>query len=159
MKTIETTLVFCIQGARILLAMKKRGLGAGKWNGAGGKLEPGETPEAAMIRECQEEIGITPLQYKLVALHDFILEADTDAAWHQPNYTYLCTEWQGEPIETEEMRPQWFRQSEIPYETMWPDDVDWLPLVLEGKLLKSTFAFASDQSLTHKQIQEVSVLP
>ncbi len=158
MKTIETTLVFCVKDDQILLAMKKRGLGAGKWNGAGGKIEPGETPEAAMIRECQEEIGVTPTAYRLVAFHDFILDADTDHAWHQPNYAYLCTQWQGEPVETEEMRPQWFRQDEIPFDTMWPDDIDWLPLVLEGKLLRTTFTFSAEQSLLEQHIEEVSIL-
>lgn len=151
----ETTLVFCIRKDQILLAMKKRGLGKGNWNGAGGKLEPGETPEAAMIRECQEEIGITPTAYRLVALHNFILDGDTDAAWLQPNYTYLCTAWEGEPIETEEMKPQWFDQDAIPYDTMWPDDIYWLPLVLAGKRLKTTFTLGSDGTLMDKNIQEV----
>jgi len=152
---VQTTLVFCIRGDEILLAMKKRGLGVHKWNGAGGKIEAGETPESAIIRECQEEIGVTPREYRLVATHDFVLDAETDTSWHSPNYTYICTKWEGEPIETEEMRPQWFKQRNIPYDTMWSDDIYWLPLILEGKLLKTRFALASSGSLIEKYIEEV----
>ena len=54
-------LCFIVKDGRVLLIRKKRGLGAGKINGPGGKLEPGETALAAAIREVQEEIGVTPL--------------------------------------------------------------------------------------------------
>ena len=60
MKKIQTTLLFLLKENQILLGMKKRGFGAGKYNGIGGKLEPDETVEQAMVRETQEEIGVTP---------------------------------------------------------------------------------------------------
>src|SRR3954469_894936 len=56
----RATLCFIVKGGRIMLIHKKRGLGAGKVNGPGGKIEAGETPLAAAIRETQEEIGVTP---------------------------------------------------------------------------------------------------
>ena len=52
------TLVFVFRDDEILLINKKTGLGKGKVNGPGGKVEPGETPEAAAIRECHEELDI-----------------------------------------------------------------------------------------------------
>ena len=60
---METTLNIIVDGDKILLARKKRGFGAGKINSPGGKLEVGETKEQAMVRETQEEVGITPTKY------------------------------------------------------------------------------------------------
>ena len=54
------TLLFIVRGDEVLLIRKKRGLGAGKINAPGGRLEPGEAPLAAAIREVQEEILVTP---------------------------------------------------------------------------------------------------
>lgn len=42
----------------------------------------------------------------------------------------------GKPTESEEMRPQWFKTDEIPFNDMWPDDKYWLPLFLDGKKFK-----------------------
>ena len=56
----KTTLSFFIKKNQILLAMKKRGFGKGKWNGVGGKVQRGETTKEAAIRETKEEIGVVP---------------------------------------------------------------------------------------------------
>lgn len=151
----EYSLAFLLRNDEILLAMKKRGFGAGKLNGAGGKVEPGETIEQAMVRECQEELTITPTTFHKVAYHDFILGADTDQPWHQWAHAFIVTEWEGEPAETEEMAPGWVKLSDIPYDQMWDDDIHWLPLVLEGKLLDTTFTFNSDEQMMTKAIREV----
>ena len=149
------SLAFLIRDDEILLALKKRGFGAGKLNGAGGKVEAGETIEQAMVRECQEELAITPTAFRKVAYHDFVLGADTAQPWHQWAHVYLVTEWEGEPTETEEMAPAWFKLDSIPYDRMWDDDVHWLPLVLEGKLLTTTFTFDSNERTMTKAIREV----
>src|SRR5258706_10439473 len=59
--TEYANLCFVMRGGQILLIRKKRGLGAGKINGPGGRLEPGETPADAALRETQEEVGVVPL--------------------------------------------------------------------------------------------------
>jgi 8-oxo-dGTP pyrophosphatase MutT (NUDIX family) len=71
METKIATLLFLQRRNEILLAMKKRGFGAGRWNGVGGKVESGETIEQALVRECREEISVTPLVYHKVAEHEF----------------------------------------------------------------------------------------
>ena len=144
-------------GEEILLAMKKRGFGNGLWNGAGGKVDPGETVEQAMIRECQEEISVTPTTYERVAYHDFVNDAAT-TPWQQQVHAYICTEWTGEPTESEEMKPQWFALGEIPYAQMWQDDQLWVPLVLKGKKVQGTFTFDEHDDMLTAQINIFSEL-
>lgn len=157
-KDIETTLVFLRRKGELLLAVKKRGHGAGKWNGMGGKIDPGETIEQAMVRECQEEVCVTPLRWQHAAKFDFVMDADSDQPWHIYMHAFLCDEWQGTPTETEEMRPQWFALAHIPYDDMWEDDRLWLPRVLRGEKLNGTFTFDGKQRMMHHHITPVQEL-
>ncbi len=158
MSDTTTTLLLLRRGDEILLAMKKRGWGMGRWNGVGGKLEAGETIEQALVRECQEEIGVTPLTFAKVAQHDFVMNSGSNDMWHMHVHTYISDHWEGEPIETEEMAPQWFAIADIPYDAMWQDDRHWLPHVLNGKLLSTVFAFDKDQNMLSQEINEVPTL-
>lgn len=142
------TLVLVQQDDRLLLGMKKRGFGTGRWNGFGGKLEEGEDLERAAIREAQEEAGITPLDLQEMGVLDFeflnnpeILEV----------HIFKATKFEGGPRETEEMRPKWFKINEIPYDEMWSDDIHWLPLLLDDKTFNGRFLFdENDQILSHE---------
>lgn len=154
----QCTLLFLRRDNSILLAMKKRGFGAGRYNGVGGKIEPGETIEQAMVRECQEEIDVTPTHFWKVAEHDFIQDQG-DKPWRMYVHAYMCDEWEGEPRETEEMAPEWFELENIPYHNMWQDDEYWLPQVLAGNKLAGQFTFdEKDNMLTHV-ITPMEVLP
>jgi 8-oxo-dGTP diphosphatase len=149
------TLLFLVRPNEILLAMKKRGFGKGLWNGVGGKIEPDESIEQAMIRECEEEIGVRPVTFTKVAIHEFVYQSsDKPVIVH----AYVCTDWAGEPHETEEMAPQWFSQNAIPYETMWEDDRYWLPQVLGGSLLRTRFVFTDQEVLLDKHVSTVTEL-
>jgi mutator protein MutT len=157
MTDARRTLLFLVKDGRILLAMKKRGFGAGKWNGVGGKLDEGESIEQALIRECQEEIGVTPTKYSKVAELDF-RGGSTEEAWNMYVHAYIASQWEGEPQETEEMAPKWFDFSAIPYKDMWADDEHWLPIALQGKSLKGEFTFDENDNLTsHKVIETDTV--
>lgn len=143
----HVTLLFLRRHNQILLAMKKRGFGAGKWNGTGGKAEPGESMYQAAIRECQEEIGVTPKSPIRVAQLRFFMPDDPDFEHHA--HIFVATDWEGEPIETEEMRPQWFALSDIPFAQMWPDDIIWLPHIVGGKLVQGTITASETELVSH----------
>ncbi|HSX04911.1 MAG TPA: 8-oxo-dGTP diphosphatase [Candidatus Saccharimonadales bacterium] len=154
MKQLVTTLVFLRRGNELLLAMKKRGHGQGHWNGAGGKVAAGETFEQAMIRECQEEIGVTPVEYQKTAELSFY-EPHGNEPSEVIAHAYLCSSWQGEPTESEEMEPRWFALDDIPYDHMWPDDRYWLVDMLAGKRLRAVFHYNDDNALISHEITEV----
>ncbi|MCA9392245.1 8-oxo-dGTP diphosphatase [candidate division WWE3 bacterium] len=136
----------------ILLAMKKRGFAEGKWNGVGGKVEDGESIEQAMVRETQEEIEVVVRDFHKVAELTFTFVDNPE--WGQVVHTYFCEEWLGEPVETEEMRPQWFNVNGLPFEQMWWDDKYWLPMVIEGKQVKGDFKFKDSDTLLSQSLEE-----
>lgn len=157
----ETTLVLPIRKStgEILLAMKKRGFGAGKLNGMGGKIEPGESVRGASVREVKEEIGIEIVPSNLVAVVDNIFTFENKPEWSIHCYTFFAYEWLGEPIETEEMSPEFFPLDTIPFDRMWIDDQEWMPQALAGKKLRVAFHFTEDGSqILRRDIQEVENL-
>ncbi len=148
-------MVFIKDGGNLLLAKKKRSIGKGKWNGPGGKIEAGETPEQAMIRECQEEIELTPIKYYKAAelkLHEY----HNNQAFHIFAHVYVCSKWSGQAAETDEMAPAWFDLAKLPYKDMWADDPFWLPQVLEGKKLKAEFRLDKQDKIISKSVVEVA---
>lgn len=132
------TLALLEENGKILLGKLKGGFAAGRYNGFGGKLEPGETPFRAMKRECLEECGIRVTKAEKVGLHHFYyLETNTV----MEVYLYRILKYTGQPVETEEMVPEWFSLDKIPYELMWPDDEHWMPIFLAGKRFNTNFTF------------------
>ena len=148
------TLLFLRKDDEILLAMKKRGFGMDRYNGVGGKIEPGETEEQAMIRECQEEIGVTPTHFWKIAEHDFVQKESGDH-WRMIVHAYMSDAWDGTPVETEEMAPEWFRIADIPYDNMWQDDTFWLPQVLAGQKVVGKFTFDEQENVLTHDVKQV----
>ena len=122
--------------------MKKRGFGAGKWNGVGGKVADGEDAAAAAIRETKEEIGVTiaPEDLESAGALEFDYQDNRDE-WNQQCNIFVARRWEGELVESDEMRPQWYRKNALPFDNMWVDDPHWLPMVLAGKKVKGKFLF------------------
>jgi ADP-ribose pyrophosphatase YjhB (NUDIX family) len=125
-----TTLALIENETELLLAMKKRGFGEGWWNGYGGKVHDGETIEAAMVRELEEESGLKAITYRQRAVIEFLFHG-TDLIVEM--HIFEVTNYQGLLTETEEMSPKWFKKTELPFDKMWPADKEWLPLFLAGK--------------------------
>ncbi len=152
----QSTLCFLRKDGMVLLAMKKRSFGEGLWNGPGGKIDPGETPEAAAVRELKEEILVDATESDLQPAGFLHFRSETEKFNWNVN-VFALRQWTGDPQESEEMRPQWFAENEIPFDTMWPDDRHWLPYVLSGKKFEATFNFDSEGKMfTSFEINEIT---
>jgi len=127
------TLAFLFRGDQILLPMKKVGFGAGKWNGYGGNIEEGEEPIDCIIRETEEESGLVIERNACKELGYMDFYFNDKEEWNQRVFIYRIDEFNGEPVETKEMRPQWFDIKDIPYHEMWKGDDIWIPNVLSNK--------------------------
>lgn len=140
------TLCFIQRDGQLLLIRKKRGLGAGKINAPGGRIEPGETAMEAAVRETVEEVGVSPFDLvKRGELHFQFLDG----------YSLHCTVFfargcKGEMIETDEATPFWCAIDAVPYHEMWADDAHWLPLVIDGKNFIGYFVFDDEIMLSNR---------
>lgn len=143
--TERATLCFVIRDGRILLIRKKRGLGAGKINAPGGRLEPGETAREAAIRETQEELGVTPVGVE--ERGELHFQFADGYALHCT--VFLATDCIGVPYETDEADPIWTDLDRIPYEEMWADDILWLPGVISGGSFRGFFHFDGEKMLSY----------
>lgn len=139
-------LCFVQNGGQLLLIRKKRGLGAGKINAPGGRIEPGETALEAAIRETREEVGVVPRSpEKRGELHFQFVDG----------YSLHCTVFlaqgcDGRLCETDEALPLWTPIGAIPFHEMWRDDALWLPLMIGGKCFRGYFEFDGETMLSHR---------
>ena len=138
---MPATLMFVVQNGQVLLIEKLRGIGMGKINGPGGKIDPGETPEQCVVRECQEELHITPLNPVKMGELWFAMSDIPDIHCH----VFMSTEFEGEPTSTEEAIPRWTDLDKIPYDQMWEDDQHWLPEMLAGRKFLGKFIFEGER--------------
>lgn len=143
---LKATLMFVVRGDEVLLIRKKRGLGAGKINGPGGKVDPGETPLECAIRETEEELHITPSNIRHAG--ELLFHAEDMPTIHA--YAYIAQEFTGIPTETDEALPIWFNIKEIPFDEMWQDDRYWLGPALSGCHIRGWFSFEEELLLDYK---------
>jgi 8-oxo-dGTP diphosphatase len=144
---LRATLMFILDEAeqKVLLIRKKRGLGAGKINGPGGKLDPGESSVQCAVRETQEELHVTALapQKRGELWFQF-----TDGLGMIVD-VFLSRAWSGTPTETEEAIPLWTSVHELPLDEMWADDALWLYRVLTTQdEFVGKFDFDAERMLT-----------
>jgi len=159
----DTTLCFLVESfndqiTSVLLAMKKRGFGANWYNGVGGKVNEGEDILTAACRETFEEITVVVNSSDLTKVALLKFEFPDNPEWDQFVHVYVVEKWEGEPRESEEMKPEWFSTNSVPLEKMWPDDKFWLPQVLAGKKIDAYFKMDKNNNILAQEVKEVAIL-
>lgn len=142
--TVTSTLVFIRRDQEVLLIDKKTGLGKGKVNGPGGKVESGESWTDCARREVREELNIEVGSLTWGGELRFLMTDYPDILCH----VFFTDHYRGTPIETREARPFWSPLSEIPYANMWVDDQYWLPRALLGETILGLFSFEGEELLS-----------
>jgi len=151
MKKVHT---LCIihKGNKILLGMKKRGFGVGRWNGFGGKPKVGEKIEETAKREISEEAKIKVASVEELGIINFEYDINPDVL---EVHIFKVTDFTGLPEETEEMKPEWFDIDKIPFKNMWPDDQYWMPLFLKNKKFKGKFIFEGFDKIIDYKLEDL----
>lgn len=150
MMQMPLTLCYMCESDRILLGMKKRGFGAGRWNGFGGKVEAGETIKDAARREVREEIGVLVRALRQLGTLEFVFPSEEKAF---VVHVFKADAYDGVPVETEEMRPAWFPCNAIPFDAMWPDDRYWLPLFIQDTPFEGRFVFKDEDTILSSDVR------
>lgn len=135
-----------MQDTRVLLIRKKRGLGKGKINGPGGKIEADETAHQAAVRETQEEIGVTPLDLQHRGELSFLF---TDG-YGLHCAIFVAARHTGTLTDTDEATPFWVEIDDIPFDEMWEDDRHWLLTALSGRSVSGRFIFDGDTMVDYR---------
>ena len=143
---------YILEGNKLLLGMKKRGFGAGRWNGFGGKVHEGESIEEGMKREFEEECGVKVIKSEQFGKINFEFRGKPEIL---EVHFYRALEYTGTPVESEEMRPEWFDTNKIPFESMWSDDPHWMPLFLKGKKFMGHILFDEKDQVLKAEVKEV----
>lgn len=128
MKTVLVSAAALIDGeGRVLLAQRPEGKSmAGLWEFPGGKVEEGETPEAALIRELQEELGIETWQSCLAPL---CFASHSYEKFHLLMPLFACRKWGGIPQSREGQALKWVRAKDLRDYPMPPADIPLIPIL------------------------------
>lgn len=147
---MRATLLFVFHGGQVLLIRKKRGLGAGKINGPGGKIDPGESPMQCAIRETEEELGVHGLDPQEIGLLRFQFADGLGLLCH----VFRADAFTGDPVETDEAIPLWTPVDAIPFDEMWADDRLWFHHLTARRKFVGNFEFDDDTMLSAEVIAE-----
>ncbi|GAA1775759.1 8-oxo-dGTP diphosphatase [Agromyces lapidis] len=128
----------------VLLGRKKHGLGEGYYVGLGGKLESGEQAVDAAVREVFEESGLVVVGDDLEPRGVLSYHFPSRESWSQESSVFVGRRFEGDPVASDELDPEWFALADVPYDEMWDDAKRWLPGVLAGGTVRRTFVFGED---------------
>lgn len=162
-KLLESNIIFTpavvcylVKDNEVILGLRKKvslGLGENLIAGIGGKIgdEEGledETPEEALKREVKEEIKVEITKFRKMGRVKFIFPHKPK--WNQDVLVYVVDEWEGEPKETDPIKPMIYGINQIPFDQMWDDNKYWVPLVLKGEQVNAIFLFDENTKVKEK---------
>lgn len=134
----------------VLLGEKLRGLGTGHIVGPGGKVEAGENPEEAAIREVYEEVGLIIEPGNLTPLACISYPFVNREGLSQRSFVFSARVFSGELQGSGELVASWWPVQAIPYERMWSDAKLWLPRALSGEFIDATIVIGeNNEVLSH----------
>lgn len=136
----------------VLLGRKKLGLGAGNIVGLGGHIDPGETALVATCREVAEESGLIVQETDLEHRGELRFAFPAKPEWDQVVAVFVANKWQGTPVDSGEISPEWHPTDELPLDEMWDDARYWLPQVMAGAHVWADIVFMDDNR-TVAQVQ------
>ena len=143
------TLCYIRQAGKTLMVhrvKKENDMHAGKWNGLGGKLEPGETPEECAAREIREESGLVianPLLKGILTFPTF----DGDEDWYA--FVFLVREFQGHLTDSPEGVLRWIRDDELLGLDLWAGDRIFLPWLERAGFFSGKFIYHEGELIDH----------
>lgn len=143
------TLVYLKQNGQTLMLHRNKKAGdihAGKWNGLGGKLEAGESPEACAVREVREESGLTiiaPRWRGLLLFADFKGED-----WYV--WVFTADTFSGALTDSTEGSLQWIPDAALASLPLWPSDRIFFPWLQGEKIFSARFQYHDEQMLGHE---------
>jgi 8-oxo-dGTP diphosphatase len=118
----------------------------GKWNGLGGKFEPGESPEECVIREVKEESGLEILNPRL---HGFITFPMFDGRKDWYVFLYTADKFKGELIDSKEGRLEWIPDEVIASLNLWDGDRIFIPWLMQDKFFSAKFVYENKKLISH----------
>jgi 8-oxo-dGTP diphosphatase len=150
-KTVAATLCYVRSGGRTLMLhrnKKKGDVHLGKWNGLGGKMDPGESPEDCVVREVREESGLTVSDARLRGVLTFPAFRDGED-WLV--FVYTATRFTGELGECSEGELSWVDDAKIADLPLWEGDRVFLPWLKEERFFSAKFAYRDGRLASHKE--------
>jgi 8-oxo-dGTP diphosphatase len=137
------TLIYIRRDGKTLMVhrnKKPNDMHMGKWNGMGGKLEQGESPEECAVREAREETGLELREPRLAGFITFPAFDDFED-WYV--FLFTATEFSGELIESPEGHLEWIRDTDLLDLNLWDGDRVFLPWVLAGRFFSAKFEYSA----------------
>lgn len=131
-------------GPRIVLGRKKRGFGAGKVVAPGGKIEAGETPVQAAVRELEEETTLVCAPESMEFIGTVVFEFPQRAEWSMHTDVFLTSTFEGSLRETDELDPLWYPLDNLPIAQMWGDAEHWISQLITTPSQEFTVIMAED---------------
>jgi 8-oxo-dGTP diphosphatase len=142
------TLCYLKQNGKTLMLhriKKANDIHAGKWNGLGGKLEAGESPEQCVVREVSEESGLVIEQPRFHGLLVFAgFKGDDWYVW-----VFTAVKFSGDLVDSNEGRLEWVADDMVTSLNLWPSDHIFLPWLNQPQIFSARFQYDGDNMLGH----------